>query len=247
MVDLPDRGPWCPRCQHEMGYDPKTTGTVEQLQRAKQRATSAYLAYKASLPVTCAGCAQEVTPVMRFDDKKPESESKAVESKAGTAKIPQDSQRIIESIFKIDLWPEWERLHHNIMLGDEHRNNRGMVKAALDRAENNRRVAHKLYANFRIDLERYKIDTEINQSAMRDEAFAKLQGEKQNKQRSKTITNDDVRAKMAELHPDAFRHARIEVKKFELAVEHAKDFHAAWVDRCYDLRVLLNSMSGGGD
>lgn len=239
VTRMPDRGPWCPLCQYEFA-----DGKKDSIQSV-QRHTQAYLAFQSKLVITCTGCAEKIIPVMGFDDgmKPPEG---ATNEPSRKVDVREDSQRIIQSIFKIDLWPSWEKIHKNLTMGEK-RNDYATVQKTLDEAEENARLAHQVFVNFKIELKSFEIETEINRSAMYDEANSILQAEKNAKARSKGITNADVKAKMAEMHPREFQRVELELEKFKLAVDHAAVFAKIWSDRARDLNTIFGKMRGGGE
>lgn len=224
------RGPWCRGCQHE--YPPKD----------RQQAA---LAMSAGLKLKCPGCHQECLVVAGFDETAPELGKGDDDEGVTLPKVHPDVAGIIESVFQVDYAREWRRLHDVLTVGDG-RTDHGSVNMALDKAEDNARLAHKLWVNLKIELERYKVDAAVTQAAMRNEANESLQEEKDGGKRSKQITDADVASKMAELHPDEYRTVELQLKRFELSVEHAKDFAERWNQKCRDLNTMLAKLRGGG-
>jgi hypothetical protein len=232
ITRLPPRGPWCAKCQHEFIDD--------ELLR-----TQAYLAYQSQLVVTCPKCAVKMIPAMAFDVGTKAPEGATTRSSTVTS-IKEDARKIIRSIFEIDLWPSWERINKQLSSGEK-RNDYATVQKHLDEGEEMARLAHQVFVNFKIEFRQFEIDSEIAHAPMRDEANAILQAEKKGGERNKAITDADVNAKMAELHPDAFRRYTIEKAKFELAVAHAEKMTKIWNDRTRDLNTNFGKMRGGGE
>lgn len=220
-TQLPPPGPWCPKCQHEYG-----PGEIER--------TQAKLAAEAQLAVECPGCTRKAPPVWGFD---------APPAPVKLPEVARPVRAIIESVFRVDYEKEWERLHKNLTVGNE-RTDHATVAQVLDHGQDNAVDAHKLWVNLRIEYERYKIDREILWAKIRDDANDELQREKDNGLRNKSITDADVTAKMAEMHPDEYRAVELEKKRFELMIEHAKVFAERWGEKPRDLNTILNRMKG---
>jgi hypothetical protein len=137
-----------------------------------------------------------------------------------TAGVPPAMQRLIESVFVIDVEGTWKLLHE-VLRTTEGPQLGVAPRKALAIVDDRTRMAHKLYCNLKLEYERYKADVEQTQAAMREEANEQLQAEKDSGTRKKAITNDDIRACMLANHPDEVRHAELQQRKFSLAVEHA--------------------------
>lgn len=224
---IPEKGPYCPRCKYEYGNQLDKGGESTQI--------AAMLAHEGGLSIECPKCHRKDTPVLGFED--PENKPPPPKS----APIEPGVRRIIESVFQVDYEASWKKLHEALVIGDK-RNDHATVTKHLDLVEDRAREAHQLYVNMRIELERFLIDHEIIWAAMWDEANAKLQAEKAKGERSKQITDADVRYKMAEQHPDQFKHQEIQKKQFELAVKHAESFAGRWEQKARDIGVILGKM-----
>jgi len=155
--------------------------------------------------------------------------------------LADDMRRIIESVFVIDYKREWERLHEDLTVG-ENRGDYDTIRRCLDAAEDNALKAHKLAMNVKLEFDRYKMDLEATQSAMRSEASEVLEAEKAAGERKKSITEADVRAKMVELHPDEFRSQELEVRKFELTVRQAEKLSEVWSQKSRTLNAIIRTM-----
>jgi hypothetical protein len=134
--------------------------------------------------------------------------------------VPPAMQRLIESVFVIDIEGTWKQLHE-VLRTTEGPQLGVAPRKALAIVDDRTRMAHKLYCNLKLEYERYKADVEQTQAAMREEANEQLQAEKDSGTRKKAITNGDIRACMLANHPDEVRHAELQLRKFSLAVEHA--------------------------
>jgi hypothetical protein len=228
-ITVPERGPWCPRCQYEYG--------VRDDERDLDEVVKAMTAMAFDQKLHC-----DAVPVADFTN---------VPSPVGKYNPPDVLPavgKIIESIFQVDYAKEWKDLHDALTIGDKQggRNDHATVARELDHAEDRARRAHRLFVNLKAELERFRLDIVVTRSAMRNEANADLQAEKTSGERSKQITDADVASKMAELHPDDYRRVEIDETKFKLAVEHAENFSERWNQRCRDLNTILRGIRGGG-
>lgn len=113
------------------------------------------------------------------------------------------------------------------------------IAKALDVAEDSARRAHRLYVNARLDAERFAADAEVIEGALRGQAAAELQAEKESGARTKQITDADVRGKAALLFPDEWRALSEGKAKAELMVKHLERFADLWMRRCHSLAALL--------
>lgn len=212
---------YCSRC----GYHYGDMGDVEQ--------TSAELAHVSGVKFECPECDYKGVPVLEPKKKDP------IEAPF----VPKPITTIINSIFKMDYGEEFQRLRDNLTVGDG-RTDYGTVNMALDRAQDNAFDAYNLFLSAKRDYERYTIDRKIIWATMRDEAHAILQAEKKAGDRNKTITDDDVQAKMAELHPDEFRHVEMQEREFKLAVDAAENLSERWAKKSADLNTMLHKLKG---
>lgn len=147
--------------------------------------------------------------------------------------------RITERVFDMpDPDAEYAVLEKALMLGKLETDS---LASALDRAEDNARRAHRLYVAAKLDLERFTADAGLIEGAIRTEAAAELQREKDAGTRTKQITDADVTAKSAALFPDEWRDLAEKKVAAKLAVEHLERFADLWVSRCRSLGGLLAS------
>lgn len=147
--------------------------------------------------------------------------------------------RITERVFDLpDPDAEYDDLEQALVLGTRTYES---VSDALDRAEDNARRAHRLYVNARVDAERFNIDADVIESAMRTQAVAELQREKDAGIRTKTITESDTASKVAAMFPDEYRDLAERKVKSRKMVEHLEVFAKLWGSRCYSLSKMLES------
>jgi hypothetical protein len=230
-------GPWCRHCGAEFGVIGESeSGNIVARQAETVLAASTHAAFGTEF--ACEACGAMGVPV--FD----KAAVLPARNYAPPPKLPA-VQRIIDSVFEVDFGQTWKQLHDALVVGD-HRSDLGNVRRSLDHAEDNARKAHKLYCGMRVELERYEIDAEIVFAPMRGEATDLLQAQKVAGTRTKQITDADVEATMAELHPDEYRRVKLDRKKFRLAVDHAEELGKSWNSRCRSLQSMLHSIRGGG-
>jgi hypothetical protein len=147
--------------------------------------------------------------------------------------------RITERVFNLpDPDAEYEDLEQALVLGTRTYES---VSEALDRAEDNARRAHRLYVNARVDAERFNIDADVIESAMRTQAVGELQREKDAGVRTKTITETDTASKVAAMFPDEYRDLAERKVKSRKMVEHMEVFAKLWSSRCSSLSKMLES------
>lgn len=115
------------------------------------------------------------------------------------------------------------------------------IAIAVDSAEDNARRAHKLYVCARADAERFNIDATIVEAAMRTEALAELQRERDSGTRTKQITDSDIASKIAAMFPDEHRDLAEKRIKNRKMIEHLEAFAGLWRSRCYTLAKILES------
>ena len=112
---------------------------------------------------------------------------------------------------------------------------------ALNEAEDMARLAHKLYVVANADYERFERECEPVNESMRDAANRELQHEKDQKQRSKTITDADVRGRASVMFPDEW--SAIDSRRIKASgmLNHLKALAELWKTRCYSLNGMLNA------
>jgi len=158
----------------------------------------------------------------------------------GGPTLSADFERIVERVFSLpDALSQYDRLEKALKLGDE-RTDKGSLKKALDEAEYNARMAHKLYVNAKIEKVGFEKDFAVLTAPMMLTATERLQAEKDKGTRSKQITDGDVQAMAAQMYPDAYRDHAIRVAKIAGMVEHTQKLSELWSQRCSGLQTQLN-------
>ncbi len=113
-----------------------------------------------------------------------------------------------------------------------------VVREALNRCERNALRAHRLYVLGRVQLDRFRIDTEVALGAMRDQAVAELTIEKTSGVRTKQITDADVASRAASLHPDEWREISEGLARAESMLKNLERFADVWYRRSWSLGGL---------
>ena len=192
------------------------------------------------------------TPKQRIDKaseelaremKKPAQEGPPLFATAnsGQAGIQPDIQRIVETVFAVDAWKDYEDIERNLEIGDQ-RVNYAVLMEALDKAERRARRAHALYLAAKLERERWELDTGVVDAEMRQAATDKLEEEKDKGIRKKQITDADVRSKMAELYPDEWKSQEMTRVKLRGTVEHLERLAELSKNRCFTLGTMLSNL-----
>lgn len=154
--------------------------------------------------------------------------------------LPPSWMRIQERAFKLeDPEAEFNELEEALKLTDAL--TPGNLQEALNRAEDNARRAHRLYIVARIEYEKFELEASPIIEAMRDAASKDLQGEKDRKERSKAITEADIKGRASVLFADEWAIAMERKIKAEGMMDTLKSFAELWRQRCFSLSSMLNS------
>lgn len=160
-------------------------------------------------------------------------------TKAVESPLDPEFDQIATTIIIDHPFEVYQRLEVALKVGDR-RSDHGSVNQALDEAETNCRLAHRLWTTARIEYERWRLDNEIVFGAMKIEATAVLQREKDQKLRNKQITDADVDAMCAVLYAEQWRAQEVKRKKVELMVRSMENLNECWLSRCRSLQAMLS-------
>lgn len=149
-------------------------------------------------------------------------------------------QKIQEHVFDIPD-PEQEHKELSDALRLDNALTPGNLNAALNDAESNALRAHTLYIVAKADYDNFECEMVPVIDAMREAAHADLQGEKERKERSKTITDSDIRGRASVLYPDEWLIAHKRRNKAESMLAHLKHFSDMWKQRCFSLSTLMHA------
>lgn len=179
-------------------------------------------------------------PAGKPEAKKPEADPFDEFIKT-TPRLSGDFDKVVERVFAIDVLPVFDRLESELVIGED-RSDYGTVRKHLDRAEDNARLAHKLYASARVEQEGYVIDMRPIRAAMMDRANRELQREKTEGARSKAITKEDIENWVAQNFADEYRAQEMKELKLRKTTEHMERLAELWKSRCRSLDTLLTTM-----
>jgi len=159
-----------------------------------------------------------------------------------TPRMTVDFERIVRSIYAVDVWALYETARDDLALPvNAERASREDLRRHLALAEENARKAHLLWCNARVALEEWEAECEVATAHLRAEAQARLAQEKSEGRRPKQITDADVESEMAREHPDEFRRQRIGREKRKRMVEHLAFLAERWVSRRPTLEAMVAS------
>lgn len=117
----------------------------------------------------------------------------------------------------------------------------GNLQARLNMAESNALKAHQLFITAKVDYERFELEMEPIMEKMRDAAMKELQAEKDAKQRSKAITEADIRGRASVMFPDEWAEACIRKIRASSMMDQLARLSKLWEQRCFSLSTLLNT------
>jgi hypothetical protein len=152
--------------------------------------------------------------------------------------------RVTERVFAAcDPERDFGRIEEELSIGvAAHRADYATIADALERSEDNARIAHRLLVGAKVAHDRFEADAEVIATSMREQAVARLQAEKGRGERSKAITDADVVSMMAALFPDEWRATEERRSKARRMTAHLERLADLWASRCRTLSALLGSM-----
>ena len=148
--------------------------------------------------------------------------------------------RILEHVFKIDPWQDYSKLEEALTVGEAGRNDHATLMAALDVAEDNARLAHRLYCSARAEQERYELDAKVIEGVARRTVLRELEHEKESGQRKKQITEADIEGYVLLRYPDEYDRLQLTRLKLRKLVEHTERLAELHVSRCRTLQTMLS-------
>lgn len=159
-------------------------------------------------------------------------------NRAKESPLDPDFERIVETIFVEQPLEMYTKLEKALRVGDG-RADHGSVNKSLDEAESNARLAFRLSITAKLERDRWERENDVVFAGMRAEATSVLQREKDQKLRSKQITDADVESACAALFPDEWRHQEHKRRKVELMVKNMENLAEMWASRCRSLQAML--------
>lgn len=173
----------------------------------------------------------EPVPPISFD-----SANEATEIPIGEA-----FSTIIDTIFVDDPAGVYQKLENALTVG-VNRSEHGFLQEALDNAESNARLAHRLWTTASLERQRWELENEVVFAAMRRTANEVLERERAQKVRSKTITESDVDSMCAALYPDEYRAQELRRGKVKAMEESMRNLADLWKSRCGSLQTMLSKL-----
>lgn len=171
-----------------------------------------------------------------------EEKKKAYDFKSANARkeshLRPDLAAIVETVWVEDMNKLWKRIKAALPIG-ERRSEHGFLVKRLDEFRVLSYEAHNLYATAKREEHRWDLENEVVFSAMWNEASRELQGEKEDKTRSKNITDSDIRSKIMTLHPVEYVAQETKRKALKLTVEDLTYLVKVVNEACEDTRVML--------
>lgn len=154
----------------------------------------------------------------------------------------EEFNQLVETVLReVDLDREYNELEKLLEVGDNRRDYVTIFEA-LDKAESRALRAHGMWAVAKIELLRVTLNQEAVDAALWTKASDSLEAEKEEGTRKKAITLDDVRARIAQQHPDEWRNSKVRLEKAKVAVERCLHFAALWKDKIRSLQTMLATM-----
>jgi hypothetical protein len=161
-------------------------------------------------------------------------------NKAQEEPLPQGFSKIVESIFITEPYEVYLQLEKKLKVGQEGRALHASVNAALDEAESNARIAHKLWMSAKVERDRWERANTIIFSAMRTEATRALQHEKAEGTRNKQITDADVDNAAAAMFKEEWLSQQNKRKRVEAMERSMENLNELWISRCRSLQAMLS-------
>lgn len=158
----------------------------------------------------------------------------------GTRPVPHvrpGMGRVVEKVFDEELWDEYDRLVSELRI--EEAASPETIREALNRSERNALDAHRLFVQARVSFQRLEHDSEVYLGAMRRHALNALQDEKDKGKRGKQITDADIRARMAETHPDEWSAIHERQSKAKGTVDTLARLADLWQQRSWSLSGMM--------
>jgi hypothetical protein len=166
------------------------------------------------------------------------------QSPSGLGEIPtmgrnfdKVTQRLFDTIGDPD--PLYQALENDISL--KCALTPGNLQQALNFAEDNARKAHAMYVVAVAEYEAFEAELDPIVEAMRAAATTALQDEKDQKKRSKNITDSDVRGRASVMYPDEWKRAIVRKSKATAMRDHLSRLASLWQNRCFSLSSMLNA------
>lgn len=154
-----------------------------------------------------------------------------------------DLERIVEEVWVNDMHEVWTRIRKSLSIGEK-RSEHAYIHKALDDARKLSFDAYRLYVTSKKEYERWEKENEVIYGAMWINATRALQQEKDQGQRSKQITDSDIKAMCAVMFPDEWTAQEKRKLSYKLTVDSVSQLSKEANEHCEDLRVMLRKLGG---
>lgn len=154
----------------------------------------------------------------------------------GSDELSPQMERLVTTVFDVsDIDEEARELESMLTMG-ETRSDYGTVLAALDRAEDNARRAHRLFVNAQLEQKRFLLEREEVDAALYKAGVESL------KESGDKVTVEAVKARYVLLYGDEWKAGEEKRARVKLAVEHMEQLAFFWSSRCRTLQVILSTL-----
>lgn len=164
-------------------------------------------------------------------------------NKGKKTKVREDLEKIVTKVFVVDLFDSWMKLREALTVGEK-RSEHGVLNKALDDAEKNAHMAHRVFITAKIERERWERENDTTWGAMWSEATKSLQKEKDEGTRAKQVTDADIKARVATLFPDEYQEIEVRRAKIKATVDSLEDLAVQWKSRCKSLQTMKGTLRG---
>jgi hypothetical protein len=204
---------------------------------------SAVNAELASIPDEPPQLGTEGNPAPPEDDVRLSYEYPTVQKMRGEKPLRDDLGQIVETVFVQNMHADWKKLRAALRIGVD-RSDHGTLQQALDNAEHYAHLAHRLMITAKIEFDRWEAENAVVFGAMWNDANKALQNEKTAGNRSKQITDADVKAKCATLYPDDWAAQEKKRRQVKLTIDSLENLAEVWASRCRSLQAMLAKLRG---
>lgn len=148
-------------------------------------------------------------------------------------------QRILEKVFIDDVLSTYEHLELELRLGAQDWADYAKLMSALDRAESNARLAHRLFTSAKCERERWELENQVVHASMREEALYDLNKEKKEGTRAKQITDADVVARCSSMFQEQWVAQQVRREKVKAMEDSLANLAELCASRCRSLQAMV--------
>jgi len=156
---------------------------------------------------------------------------------------PPDMQRgfqtIVQDLFAegYDVLKEWKDIREAMVINDALTPER--LRQAANAQEEISIQAHRLYLVGKVEVSTYMRETEAIYGAIRQSAIEHLEAQKSTGARTKQITDADVKAEAARMHPDEWSDICTRRERADAMVSQFQRVSEAAKSRCYTVSNMM--------